>query len=343
MQDPVIGDQPLISVCIANFNGLNIIGPCIESVLNQKTRYLYEIIVHDDASTDDSVALIQSEYPQVRLLTSSKNVGYCISNNKMAKHAKGKYLLLLNNDATLFSDALESLVEHSQKIKNPSILGLPQFDMDTKNLIDRGNLFDLFLNPVANKNPEQLQVGMVIGACLWVPKSIWIETGGFPEWFESLAEDMYLCLYAFMLGHDIAMLDKSGYFHKVGHSFGGGKIQQNRLSTTYKRRRLSERNKSYVMILFYPDFLLYLILPIHLFLLLIEGALLALIKRDLKIFTYIYLNALADIWLRKSLLYKKRRSIQKNRGVGYYKFLSVFMYFPYKLKMLLTHGLPSLR
>ena len=37
---------------------------------------------------------------------------------------------------------------------------------------------------------------MVIGACLWIPQGLWTELGGFPEWFESIAEDMYLCCRA---------------------------------------------------------------------------------------------------------------------------------------------------
>ena len=343
MQENITGDQPLISVCIANYNGMDIIGPCIESVLNQNTQYLYEIIVHDDASTDRSVEFIQKKYPQINLMRTAQNVGYCISNNKMAQHARGEYLLFLNNDATLFPDALQCLVEYSRLTNDQSVVGLPQYDMDTRRLLDRGNLFDLFLNPVANKNATRTKVGMVIGACLWLPKSIWAETGGFPEWFESLAEDMFLCIYAFILGHDIAVLNKSGYFHKVGHSFGGGKIKQNKLVTTYKRRRLSERNKCYVMILFYPAFLLNVILPVHLFLLFIEGLLLAMIKRDLKIFVYIYLNAFKDLWRRKSFLYKKRSLYQSKRRISYRKLLSVFIYFPCKLKMLLIHGLPSVR
>jgi glycosyltransferase involved in cell wall biosynthesis len=49
------GDEsPVISICIANYNGEKIIGDCIESVLRQKNAPLFEILVHDDASTDNS-------------------------------------------------------------------------------------------------------------------------------------------------------------------------------------------------------------------------------------------------------------------------------------------------
>ena len=331
------------SICIANYNGIGLIDECLASVRAQNFGDPIEIIVHDDASNDGSAEHIRANYPDVLLIESKKNVGFCVANNRMADAAQGQYLLLLNNDAALLPGALTTLKSEAVRLGRPAILSLPQYDAETEDLLDIGSLLDPFLNPIPNLNPRLNDVGMVMGACLWIPKILWDELGGFPEWFESLAEDMFLCIYAFILGHDIAVLNKSGYFHKVGHSFGGGKIKQNKLVTTYKRRRLSERNKCYVMILFYPAFLLNVILPVHLFLLFIEGLLLAMIKRDLKIFVYIYLNAFKDLWRRKSFLYKKRSLYQSKRRISYRKLLSVFIYFPCKLKMLLIHGLPSVR
>ena len=88
---------PVISVCIANYNGADIIGACIESVLRQENSPAFEILVHDDASTDDSCHIIE-EYESVRLIQSAENVGFCISNNRMAAEARGEFILLLNND-----------------------------------------------------------------------------------------------------------------------------------------------------------------------------------------------------------------------------------------------------
>jgi len=340
----IIGENlPLISICIANYNGIDLIGPCIESILNQKTDYNIEILVHDDASSDGSVEYIKSKYPQVSVFQSKNNLGYCASNNLLAEHAKGKYLLFLNNDTTLFVDAIATFAEYTDLCKKPTILGLPQYDMDSRELIDYGYLFDLFLNPIAYKTPNHNKVGMVIGACLWVPRTIWEEVAGFPDWFESLSEDMYLCMYAFILGYEIVALQKSGYYHKVGQSFGGGKLINDRMVTTFKRRRLSERNKSYVMFLFFPSILLYSVFPIHLLLLLSEGLLLSLFKWDAKVLSNIYLLALIDIWKQKTLLYKLRNAIQKKRTIGFNKFLTVFTLFPVKLKMLIKHGIPTIR
>ncbi|MHB1589621.1 MAG: glycosyltransferase family 2 protein, partial [Metallibacterium scheffleri] len=74
---------------------------CLESVYGQRTDFQIEVLLHDDASTDGSVALIRNEFPDVRVIQSRDNVGFCISNNRMAEAARGHYLLLLNNDAVL--------------------------------------------------------------------------------------------------------------------------------------------------------------------------------------------------------------------------------------------------
>jgi len=334
---------PLISVCIANYNGVDIIGPCIESVLRQQTEAKIEILVHDDASTDKSVEYIKSNFPQVALFQSSNNIGYCASNNLLAENAKGKFLLFLNNDAALFADAIATFIEYSSAGKKSSILGLPQFDMESREIIDYGCLFDIFLNPVAVKSPNRNNVGMIIGACLWIPRSIWKELGGFPNWFESLSEDMYLCMYAHILGYEIVVLPKSGYYHRVGHSFGGGKLIGNKMITTFTRRYLSERNKSFVMILFFPPLLFYSIFPVHLFLLTFEGLLLSLLKCNAKIFSRIYFPALIDIWNKILFLYKARSAMQPKRAISYKLFLSVFTPMPIKLRMLIKHGLPTIR
>ena len=101
---------PLISVCVANYNGEEIIAACIQSILDQENIPAIEIIVHDDASTDRSLTVIEA-FESVRLIQSSENVGFCISNNRMAEKARGRFILLLNNDARLYPDALATLLE----------------------------------------------------------------------------------------------------------------------------------------------------------------------------------------------------------------------------------------
>ncbi len=241
-------------------------------MLGQSFNQTIEIIVHDDYSTDGSVDHILANYPDIILIKSSDNVGFCVANNRMVAQATGRYILLLNNDAALFRDALASLVAHAATLPCPGILGLPQYDWKSDRLLDIGCLLDPFLNPLPNLDPDQGDVAMVAGACLWLPRQLWQELGGFPNWFGSIAEDLYLCTRARLAGHPVQALGHSGFRHHVGHSFGGGRSEHgNRLATTRKRRALSERNKTFVMAMTYPAPWFQLLFPVHLTLLRWKG------------------------------------------------------------------------
>ena len=305
--------DPVCSICIANFNGETVIGPCLESVRNQDFDLPLEIIVHDDASTDASAELIRSRYPDVTLISSERNAGYCVSNNRMVSRARGRYILLLNNDAVLHRDAVRTLFRHAEQHPGPAILGLPQYDIETGGLIDRGSLLDPFCNPIPNLKQSRRAVGMVIGACMWLPRLLWEELGGFPEWFESLAEDMYLCCRARLKGYPVIALSLSGFDHWVGGSFGGGKVVGHTLQTTYRRRARSERNKSYVMLLCYPAPLAQVLIPLHLLLLAAEGLLLSAFKKEARIWKEIYRPCFAALWRRRHMLMRLRREIQATR------------------------------
>lgn len=336
--------KPLCSVCIANYNGISLIDACIDSVLAQDCDFEIEIIVHDDASTDGSAAHIKSKYRQVVLLESEENVGFCIANNRMAAVAQGDYLLLLNNDAMLFPDALRSLYQAAIVASRPVILGLPQYDAATGRLIDIGSTFDIFLNPIPNLDAERAEVGMIIGACLWIPHYLWTELGGFPKWFGSIAEDSYLCCLARLLGYEVRALPASGFRHRIGASLGGGKLTPDaRLATTFSRRTRSERNKSFVMALIYPAALLTAVFPLHLMLLLIEGILLTLLKRDVRFMKAVYLPCFTALWIERSRLWRLRAQIHAERRISTHEFLRAFTPFPHKLRMLLRHGLPEVR
>ncbi|HYD33543.1 MAG TPA: glycosyltransferase, partial [Methylophilaceae bacterium] len=208
--------KPVVSICIANYNGIPIISECLDSVFAQQGDIPVEIIVHDDASTDGSVEFLRRNYPGIRLIESESNVGFCVSNNRMAEAANGEYLLLLNNDAALFPDAIVSLLAKAKDINESAILGLPQYDADSGELLDVGSLLDPFLNPIPNLEPTRTEVGMVMGACLWIPRSLWQSLGGFPEWFGSVGEDLYLCCIARLKGYPVAAAASSGYLHYVG-------------------------------------------------------------------------------------------------------------------------------
>ncbi len=335
--------EPICSICIANFNGMDVLEACLNSVLQQDFSSPVEIIVNDDASTDGSAAIIAERYPIVRLFKSEANVGFCVSNNRMVAAAKGRFILLLNNDTELHKDALSTLYNYISKENINGIIGLPQHDMQTGDLIDIGSLFDLFLNPITNQDKSRRNVGMVSGACMWLPKELWDELGGFPEWFESIAEDTYLCCLARLKGYPVIALAESGFKHWVGKSIGGGKVVDQTLQTTYRRRYLSERNKTYVMFLCYPGFLAYILIPLHLILLMAEGLLLSIMKRDWRIWKDIYKSCFKALWSRRKELSQLRKEIQRKSTISSRSFYSVHSIVPHKLRMLVKHGLPTIK
>lgn len=340
----MVAERPLVSVCIANYNGIGLIEACIESVLAQDWEGAVEIIVHDDASGDGSVNFIRSRHPSVKLIESPENVGFCIANNRMAVVAQGEYLLLLNNDAVLLPDALRTLLEEARNLACPAILGLPQYDAQSGRLLDIGSLLDPFLNPVPNLNPERDEVGMVMGACLWIPKKLWEELDGFPAWFGSIGEDLYLCCLARLWGHPVRAVKKSGYRHHVGNSFGGGKVtQEGKLVTTRRRRVLSERNKSFVMIMTFPGTAFQILFPLHMLTLAAEGVFLALFRWDWTLWRDIYWSAVRSIFRQRQQLLEYRRAFLARSRVGLFKFFCVFDWWPYKLRMLWCHGMPEVR
>lgn len=335
--------QPVCSVCIANYNGVGLLADCLESVLTQEGDLSIEIIVHDDASTDASVAWLRENHPQVEVLASAQNVGFCISNNRMVAHARGEYILLLNNDAALASDALDTLLHEAGQQQPPGVLTLPQYDWESGALVDRGCLLDPFYNPVPNTDPHRQEVAMVIGACLWIPRSLWVELGGFPEWFESIAEDLYLCCRARLAGYPVQVTTKSRYRHRQGVSFGGNRAAASGLSTTYRRRRMSERNKTFALITCTPSLTLCLLLPLHLITLTLEGILLSLLRRDARLWREVYAGIWNSLWKWRKQLHIQRTLVQSTRRATRRSYGKGFVWRLRKLDLLLRHGAPAIR
>lgn len=333
---------PSISICIANYNGEHLLRDCIDSILTQDTDVDVEILVHDDASQDNSLALLAEAYPQVRVIASGVNVGFCVANNRMAEQARGEYLLLLNNDAALDANALRAFLSEAARIGGDAILTLPQYDWATDALVDRGCLLDPFYNPVPNLDPTRQDVAYVIGACLWIPHRLWNELGGFPEWFGSLAEDAYLCCAARLRAVPVRCIDGSRYRHRQGASFGGNRADGG-LRTTYRRRAMSERNKTWVMLICTPGWVVWPLFVLHLVALTCEGLALSVLRRDARLLREVYLHALTTPFREYAVLRARRRDAQASRRVSALRWFSSVRWRLQKLVLLRRYGVPTVR
>ncbi len=243
------------SVCIANFNGAELLDACLGSIKLQVTQANIEILVHDDASIDPGLKLVREKYHDVVWIFSTENVGYCQANQKMSQQARGKYLLLLNNDVELLPEALERLFLAVREDPSP-IYSLREYRMDGR-LSCSGMGLDVFFTPFHCTKPSHKLV-YAMGACLMIRKELWQELGGYPTFFKYSAEDLYLCLKARALGISTQILDMSGYRHHISATTNSAGIN-------LARRRLSERNRRWILqnmvihrhkILIYPGFTL---------------------------------------------------------------------------------------
>lgn len=333
---------PRISVCIANYNGEHLLGDCIDSVLAQELPETVEIIVHDDASTDGSLGLLRERYPDVRVIPSEDNVGFCIANNRMVDAARGEFVLLLNNDAALMPDALPTLLDAAVHRRGEAILTLPQYDWRTGALVDRGCLLDPFHVPVPNLDERREDVAYVIGACLWIPRTCWLKLGGFPGWFGSIAEDMYLCCAARLRRIPVRCLKLSGYRHRQGASFGGNRLNAEGLHTRYRRRYLSERNRLWLIAIYLPTPIVWPWLGVHLCALAAEGIALSLLLRSGRTWRGIYGAAIGETWRARRLLGLQRAALQGSRVASLPEVLSRYRWIPWKLALLARHGLPRI-
>lgn len=339
---PPPSPAPLISVCIANYNGAGYIEACICSVISQEIECAIEIIVHDDASTDESIKIISERFPQVKIISSKENSGFCISNNRMVESAKGEYILLLNNDAVLRPESLKKLYHYAITNAPKSILGLPQHAIHDGSLVDRGYEFDIFMNPIPVFSEGPNDVATATGACLWIAHSVWKEIGGFPYYFESIAEDIFLCHAARLLGYPVIVLGEPGFDHWIGRNLGGGKIVSEKLVSTTRRRRLSERNKIWVIMICYPLSLILLLLPLHFIFLTIEAISLLVTGTAWSKVNSIYFSLPQEVLKNLAFVYSTRRQIQKNKKITGRKYISRFHLVPWKLVMLFRHGIPKL-
>lgn len=334
---------PLISVCIANYNGTGVIDRCIESVLRQRCDGAVEIIVHDDASTDSSADQVAVSHPYVRLLRSATNVGFCVSNNRMAAVARGRFLLLLNNDATLRDGALQAMLDLAQS-GVPGILSVPQYDAGSGNLLDRGCRMDCFLMPVPILSENRQSAVTVMGACLWLPLALWKSVGGFPEWLGSIGEDVYLCLAAWNAGLSVQVTAGSGYDHLVGFSFGGGKARLGALHTTVRRRFLSERNRLCVLVVFCPTLLLPIAVPLYVSAMIAEGLLMLLMTRSSRVSREVYLAAAVSAWGLRSQVCAERSRLRGSLGAfPVRRWLGLQTFLPQKLRAFWHYGVPHVR
>src|SRR3989449_8063569 len=95
-----------LSICIVNTSNIQLLKPCLESIFTHADGATFEVIVVDNNSADDSVAIVQRDFPAVELIVSRVTRGYTPNMNMALRASRGRYIALLNDDTLLTSAAL---------------------------------------------------------------------------------------------------------------------------------------------------------------------------------------------------------------------------------------------
>jgi hypothetical protein len=126
IEHPVIqNDQlPDLSVIVVNYNTGYLLKRLFSALDAARCALRVQIIVVDNASRDDSVAILRAKYPDVEVIANQTNVGFGRANNQALPFARGRYVLLLNTDAFVSQDTLKKTIGFMDKNPQCGILGV---------------------------------------------------------------------------------------------------------------------------------------------------------------------------------------------------------------------------
>jgi GT2 family glycosyltransferase len=99
-----------LSIVIVNWNACELLKKCLQHIGASQTQAQYEIIVVDNNSSDGSQTMVKQDFPAVRLIENSDNAGFAGGNNQGMDLCQGRYVLLLNSDAFVHDDTLDTMI-----------------------------------------------------------------------------------------------------------------------------------------------------------------------------------------------------------------------------------------
>jgi GT2 family glycosyltransferase len=220
-------DTPLVSVIILNFNGENYLKLCLLSVLDTKYPN-FEVIFVDNASTDSSLKVVEKNFgndKRLRVFTSSENLGFSAGNNFGFSHARGHYIVFLNNDTIADPYWLDALVSTMEKDKTIGLAGSTILSIDGKKLRGAGGLWSdylLFLWPVgAGKEGDfkfipTFEVSFATGCSLIARKEFLNEIGLFDPEIPYNYDDTMLSVKTWLAGKRVVSVSGSRIWHIGG-------------------------------------------------------------------------------------------------------------------------------
>ncbi len=240
-----------LSIVIPSWNAAGVLGACLDSLERQELEGGFETIVVDNASTDDTAAVLRRHADRVRVIANDRNVGFSAANNQAAEVAEGEILLFLNNDTEVQdSRGLERLLRafddpgvglagpmlvNPDGTLQPSCAAHPGVG---RALVVTSGVHRLLPDRLlARVEPERWShdrsrdVPWVKGAAVAVRAELFRELGGF--WPRLYAEEQDLALRAQRRGARVRFERSARIMHIGNHSFA------QRLSTAERAERVA--------------------------------------------------------------------------------------------------------
>ena len=117
-----------LSVIILNYNVRYFLEQCVHSVQKALEGIDGEIIVIDNASSDDSCEMMRTKFPHIKLIENASNLGFPKGNNIGVAQAKGEYICILNPDTVVAEDTFTKILNTKNWILNTGIIGCKLID-----------------------------------------------------------------------------------------------------------------------------------------------------------------------------------------------------------------------
>lgn len=238
-------DIPRVSIVIPAYNEYRMTVFCLQSLLNTTTGVDYEVIFADDASTD-LTSTIGERIKGIEIVRADENQGFVNNCRNGASHARGEYLLFLNNDTAFTDGWLSNLVAVLDADPKVGIVG-PMLLFGNGRLQEAGGIiwndasgwnYGRMDDPGRPEYNYLKETDYVSGACLLIRQALWEELGGFDQrYIPAYYEDTDLCFSVRAAGYKVLYQPASKIYHFEGISNGTD------LSSGVKKYQVENRGK----------------------------------------------------------------------------------------------------
>jgi len=222
-------NQPLLSIIIPHYNGVHHLRPCFEALRQQNYQH-YEIILVDNGSHDESVAVTRRDFPEVQVLELGHNFGFTGAVNRGIKQAKGEVIVPLNNDTEAAPQWAQALVDTLAAYPDAGMVACKMLLFDRRDTLhSAGDGFGTNGIPI-NRGVWQKDVGQfdharyIFGGCggaVAYRRAMLDDIGLFDEDLFMYLEDVDLNWRAQLAGYRVVFAPQAVVYHQLSATGGG--------------------------------------------------------------------------------------------------------------------------